>query len=101
MRSVHEKEITILFFVVSRWNIDFIVSTQRSTNLAIENIHVKTTEHILAAISGNNVDNLIIEIDNVEIPILDGSSKPYVDLLLDFLEEQKEQQEKQQNQQGY
>ena len=58
-------------------DIDFVVSTNRSTNLAIKDIHIKTVEHILAAISGNNIDNLIIEIDNEEIPILDGSAKEF------------------------
>jgi len=58
-------------------DIDFVVSTNRSTNLAIKDIHVKTVEHILAAISGNNIDNLIIEIDNEEIPILDGSAREF------------------------
>ena len=58
-------------------DIDFVVSTDRSTNLAIKNTNVKTVEHILAAISGNNIDNLIIEIDNEEIPILDGSAKEF------------------------
>ncbi|MGY8988996.1 MAG: bifunctional UDP-3-O-[3-hydroxymyristoyl] N-acetylglucosamine deacetylase/3-hydroxyacyl-ACP dehydratase [Flavobacteriales bacterium] len=58
-------------------DIDFVVSTDRSTNLAIKDTHVKTVEHILAAISGNNIDNLIIKIDNEEIPILDGSAKEF------------------------
>ncbi|MAX68337.1 MAG: UDP-3-O-[3-hydroxymyristoyl] N-acetylglucosamine deacetylase [Flavobacteriales bacterium] len=58
-------------------DINFVVSTNRSTNLAIKDIHVKTVEHILAAISGNNIDNLIIEIDNEEIPILDGSAREF------------------------
>lgn len=58
-------------------DIDFVVSTNRSTNLAIKDIHVKTVEHILSAVSGNNIDNLIIEIDNEEIPILDGSAKEF------------------------
>ena len=47
-------------------DIDFVVSTERSTNLAIKDTHVKTVEHILAAIAGYNIDNLIIEIDNEE-----------------------------------
>ena len=58
-------------------DIDFVISTNRSTNLAIKDIHVKTVEHILSAVSGNNIDNLIIEIDNEEIPILDGSAKEF------------------------
>ena len=55
-------------------DVNNVISTERSTNLAKGNVEVRTVEHILAAISGNNIDNLIIEIDNIEIPILDGSS---------------------------
>ena len=58
-------------------DLDFVVSTKRSTNLALKNIHVKTVEHILSAIAGNNIDNLTIEIDNEEIPILDGSAREF------------------------
>ena len=56
-------------------------STQRSTHLKNNNYSAQTTEHVLAAISALEIDNLIIEIDNVEIPILDGSSAPFVRLL--------------------
>ncbi len=55
-------------------DVNNVISTERSTNLAKGNVEVRTVEHILAAISGNNIDNLIIEIDNIEIPILDGSA---------------------------
>jgi UDP-3-O-[3-hydroxymyristoyl] N-acetylglucosamine deacetylase/3-hydroxyacyl-[acyl-carrier-protein] dehydratase len=58
-------------------DIDFVVSTDRSTNLARKDTHIKTVEHILAAIAGSNIDNLIIEIDNEEIPILDGSAREF------------------------
>jgi UDP-3-O-[3-hydroxymyristoyl] N-acetylglucosamine deacetylase/3-hydroxyacyl-[acyl-carrier-protein] dehydratase len=57
--------------------VDYVVSTDRSTNLSIKDVHVKTVEHILAAIRGHQIDNLIIEIDNEEIPILDGSSQEF------------------------
>ena len=57
--------------------VDYVISTERSTNLCIKDIHVKTVEHILAAVRGHQIDNLIIEIDNEEIPILDGSSQEF------------------------
>ena len=60
-------------------DITYIVSTERSTNLGIKGVEVKTIEHLLAAITANNIDNLIIEIDNVEVPILDGSAKKFSD----------------------
>lgn len=58
-------------------NINNVISTNRSTNLSKENIEIRTVEHILAAIKGNNIDNAIIKVDNIEIPILDGSSKDF------------------------
>ena len=58
-------------------NINNVISTNRSTNLSKDNIEIRTVEHILAAIKGNNIDNVIIQVDNIEIPILDGSSKDF------------------------
>ncbi|BAV94948.1 bifunctional UDP-3-O-[3-hydroxymyristoyl] N-acetylglucosamine deacetylase/3-hydroxyacyl-ACP dehydratase [Ichthyobacterium seriolicida] len=56
-------------------------STSRSTILDKYGVKIRTTEHVLAAIAALEIDNLIIEIDSEEIPIADGSSKPFIDLL--------------------
>ncbi|MCF0178595.1 MAG: UDP-3-O-[3-hydroxymyristoyl] N-acetylglucosamine deacetylase [Bacteroidales bacterium] len=58
-----------------------VTSTARSTTLEGNGAQVITTEHLLAAFMGLSVDNALVEIDNVEIPILDGSSKPYTDAI--------------------
>ena len=58
-----------------------VFNTERSTNLKENNVEVRTVEHLLAAIAGSEIDNLDIEIDNIEIPILDGSAKKYSELL--------------------
>ncbi|MDA8956192.1 bifunctional UDP-3-O-[3-hydroxymyristoyl] N-acetylglucosamine deacetylase/3-hydroxyacyl-ACP dehydratase [Flavobacteriales bacterium] len=58
-----------------------IHSTQRSTHLKSNNYSAQTTEHVLAALSALEIDNIIVEIDNIELPILDGSSAPFVRLL--------------------
>ena len=58
-----------------------VFNTERSTNLKENNVEVRTVEHLLAAIAGSEIDNLDIEIDNIEIPILDGSSKKYSELI--------------------
>ena len=58
-----------------------VFSTERSTGLKRGNAEINTVEHVLAAIVGAEIDNLIIEVDNIEIPILDGSSKEFVDLI--------------------
>ena len=58
-------------------DVDNVFDTQRSTSLKKENAEIHTVEHILAAITGAEIDNLIIEVDNIEIPILDGSAKDF------------------------
>ncbi|MEX2115454.1 MAG: bifunctional UDP-3-O-[3-hydroxymyristoyl] N-acetylglucosamine deacetylase/3-hydroxyacyl-ACP dehydratase [Bacteroidota bacterium] len=63
-------------------DVDHVVDVARGTTLAVGEARVYTTEHVLAAIVGLQVDNIIIEIDNVEPPIADGSAKPFVDMLL-------------------
>ncbi|OGU46450.1 MAG: UDP-3-O-[3-hydroxymyristoyl] N-acetylglucosamine deacetylase [Ignavibacteria bacterium GWC2_56_12] len=70
-------------------DVDHVVDVARGTTLAVGNARVHTTEHVLAAVSGLQVDNMVIELDNLEPPIGDGSAKPFVDMLLDAgLEEQ-------------
>jgi UDP-3-O-[3-hydroxymyristoyl] N-acetylglucosamine deacetylase/3-hydroxyacyl-[acyl-carrier-protein] dehydratase len=62
--------------------VDHVVDVARGTTLAIGEARVHTVEHVLAAIVGLQVDNIIIELDNIEPPIGDGSAKPFVDLIL-------------------
>ncbi|MBU46291.1 MAG: UDP-3-O-[3-hydroxymyristoyl] N-acetylglucosamine deacetylase [Flavobacteriales bacterium] len=54
-----------------------VFATERSTSLRKSDAKIHTVEHILAAITGAKIDNIIIEVDNVEIPILDGSAKRF------------------------
>lgn len=58
-----------------------VSNTARSTTISNETASVSTIEHILSALTGMGVDNAFIDIDNVEVPILDGSAKPYVDAI--------------------
>ena len=58
-------------------DVDNVFSTSRSTSIRKGNVEIHTVEHILAAIAGAKIDNLIIELDNIEIPILDGSAKQF------------------------
>jgi len=46
-----------------------------------QGVLISTTEHLLSTLYSFGIDNLWIEIDNLEVPILDGSGKPFVDLL--------------------
>ena len=59
----------------------YVVNTDRGTTLGKENAFIKTTEHILASITGCGINNCIIEVDGEEIPIMDGSSKKFVDAI--------------------
>ncbi len=60
---------------------DYLLTYQRATCLGKHNIYIKTPEHLLAACVGLNVFNLIIELDNEEVPIMDGSSAPFVEAI--------------------
>ena len=62
---------------VIKADIENVFATDRSTSLRQGNAEIHTVEHILAAITGAEIDNIIIEVDNIEIPILDGSSKEF------------------------
>lgn len=60
---------------------DNVVGTDRGTTLEQNGARVYTTEHVLAALYGLQVDNALIEINGPEVPIMDGSSKPFVEAL--------------------
>ncbi|OWY24100.1 bifunctional UDP-3-O-[3-hydroxymyristoyl] N-acetylglucosamine deacetylase/3-hydroxyacyl-ACP dehydratase [Sphingobacteriales bacterium UPWRP_1] len=58
-----------------------VVNTQRSTTVAHNHAQVITIEHVMAALSGLEIDNVLVEIDNEEVPILDGSALPFIQVL--------------------
>ena len=58
-----------------------VTTTTRSTTIACGDASVMTIEHVMSALTGMGVDNALIDIDNVEVPILDGSAKPYIDAI--------------------
>lgn len=62
-------------------DVDNVVSTERGTTLEQNGAKVYTTEHVLAALYALQVDNALIQIDAPEVPILDGSSKLYVEAI--------------------
>lgn len=62
-------------------DVDFVVETNRSTTLSNNGASVNTVEHLLASFIGCEVDNVLVKIDGPEIPILDGSSRPYVEAI--------------------
>jgi UDP-3-O-[3-hydroxymyristoyl] N-acetylglucosamine deacetylase / 3-hydroxyacyl-[acyl-carrier-protein] dehydratase len=58
---------------------DLVTGTQRGTTLEKNGAKVHTTEHVLAALYGSDIDNALIELNGPEVPIMDGSSKPFAD----------------------
>ncbi|TXN35796.1 bifunctional UDP-3-O-[3-hydroxymyristoyl] N-acetylglucosamine deacetylase/3-hydroxyacyl-ACP dehydratase [Flagellimonas hymeniacidonis] len=60
---------------------NYVVNTQRGTNLEKNGVKIQTSEHVLAALVGLDIDNVLIELDSPEPPIMDGSSKFFVKAL--------------------
>ena len=66
-----------------------VTSTARSTTIACGEAQAVTIEHIMSVLTGLGVDNAVIELDNLEVPILDGSARLYLEAILpDGLEDQ-------------
>lgn len=60
---------------------NYVVNTQRGTNLEKRGVKIQTSEHVLAALVGMEVDNCLIELNASEPPIIDGSSKHFVEAI--------------------
>jgi UDP-3-O-[3-hydroxymyristoyl] N-acetylglucosamine deacetylase/3-hydroxyacyl-[acyl-carrier-protein] dehydratase len=64
-------------------DVDNVTDTSRGTTLTQDGASVSTVEHVLAALVGLEFDNVLIDLDGPETPIMDGSSLPFVDALLE------------------
>ena len=62
-------------------DVKLVVSTNRGTSLRSGEAQVSTIEHVLSALTGLHIDNVLMEIDGPEMPIMDGTSMPFVDAL--------------------
>lgn len=60
-----------------------VAKVSYATSLQKKGVLISTTEHLLSSFIGIGLDNAIVELDNLELPILDGSAKPFIDLMLD------------------
>jgi UDP-3-O-[3-hydroxymyristoyl] N-acetylglucosamine deacetylase/3-hydroxyacyl-[acyl-carrier-protein] dehydratase len=60
---------------------DLVTDTSRGTTIEENGARVSTVEHLLAALMGMGVDNVLIELNGPEIPIMDGSSQPFIELI--------------------
>lgn len=61
--------------------VEYVLDTARSTTIGIKDIRIHTVEHVLAAVKAYKIDNLIIELDNIEPPVGNGSSDVFVDMI--------------------
>src|SRR4030067_1639780 len=59
-----------------------VVATEFSSTLGMNGSSVRTVEHLLAAAAGLNIDNMYVELNSSEVPIMDGSAYPFVELIL-------------------
>lgn len=64
-------------------NVDYVVDISRGTTIGLGEAKVYTVEHVLSAVYGLQIDNIIIELDGIEPPIGDGSAMPYVEKLME------------------
>jgi UDP-3-O-[3-hydroxymyristoyl] N-acetylglucosamine deacetylase len=60
-----------------------VAKVSYATSLMRQGVLISTTEHLLSAFIGMGIDNAIVELDNLELPILDGSALPYVEAILE------------------
>ncbi len=58
-----------------------VAKVSYATSLMKKGVLISTTEHLLSAFIGMGVDNAIVELDNLEVPILDGSAQPFVEMI--------------------
>src|SRR5690606_23485570 len=66
---------------VIKADVDNVIDTNRSTTIGVNGARVGTIEHLMASLVGMGVDNVLIEIDGEEVPILDGSAQPFINML--------------------
>ena len=64
-------------------DIDHVVDISRGTTIGQNDFRIHTVEHILSAVFGLQIDNILIELTEKEPPVMDGSAKPFVDVLLE------------------
>src|SRR6202162_4086076 len=67
------------FHVPASWR--YVARVSYATSLMRQGVLISTTEHLLSTFYSMGVDNAYVEIDNLEVPILDGSGLPYVELI--------------------
>ncbi len=79
--GINIKRVDLPEKTIVKVDVDNVIETNRSTTIEVKGARISTIEHLMAALVGMQIDNLMIEIDGEEVPILDGSAKPFVEAL--------------------
>jgi UDP-3-O-[3-hydroxymyristoyl] N-acetylglucosamine deacetylase/3-hydroxyacyl-[acyl-carrier-protein] dehydratase len=79
--GIHFQRIDLPNQPIIKADCDLVTDTSRGTTLQVGEAKVSTVEHVLAALVGMGVDNCLIELNGPEIPIMDGSSMPFIELI--------------------
>lgn len=75
-------------------DVDLVVDVSRGTTIEKNGARINTVEHVLAALAGLEIDNVLIQLNASETPIADGSSRPFIDAILEVgIEEQSKERE--------
>ena len=80
--GINFKRVDIPDSPVIKADVDHVIDISRGTTIGIDDVKIHTVEHVLAAISGLEIDNILCEVDGNEPPVGDGSSLPFVEVLL-------------------
>ena len=62
-------------------SLENVFDTRLSTSLSNSEVKISTVEHLLSALAGLGIDNALVELDGPEVPIMDGSSTPFIKIL--------------------
>jgi UDP-3-O-[3-hydroxymyristoyl] N-acetylglucosamine deacetylase/3-hydroxyacyl-[acyl-carrier-protein] dehydratase len=79
--GIHFQRIDLAGKPTVKADVDNVIETNRSTTIEANRARVGTIEHLMAALTGMLIDNVLIEIDGEEVPILDGSSQLFIEYL--------------------
>ncbi|MEJ7626364.1 MAG: bifunctional UDP-3-O-[3-hydroxymyristoyl] N-acetylglucosamine deacetylase/3-hydroxyacyl-ACP dehydratase [Ferruginibacter sp.] len=76
--GINFKRVDLADKTIVKADVDNVIETNRSTTIEVKGARISTIEHLMAALVGMQIDNILIEIDGEEVPILDGSAQPFV-----------------------
>src|SRR5688572_16051319 len=79
--GINFKRVDLAEQTIVKADVDNVIETNRSTTIEHDGARIGTIEHLMAALVGMQIDNVLIEIDGEEVPILDGSAQLFIEAL--------------------